>query len=54
MKRKAPFYTGNFPGSANYDPNLPTGWNKWDAMESEDDIEEEEYDDTEEEREGEE
>lgn len=25
-------YTGNYPGSSSgYDPNLPTGWNKWDA-----------------------
>jgi hypothetical protein len=29
-KRK--FYSGNYPGSlSGYDPNVPTGFNKWDA-----------------------
>jgi len=42
MKRNKPFYSGNYPNSPNYDPNLPLGWNKWDAMEAEDDIEEDE------------
>ena len=41
MKRKKPFYIGNYPNSPNYDPNLPLGWNKWDAMESEDELDEE-------------
>ena len=24
------YYTGNYPNSANYDPNIPVGYNKWD------------------------
>jgi len=35
-------YLGNYPNSTNYDPNIPIGWNKWDAMEAEEEIEEEE------------
>jgi len=27
------YYFGNYPGSPNYDPNLPPGWNHWDAEE---------------------
>ena len=42
MKRKKPFYSGNYPNSPNYDPNLPLGWNKWDAMEAEYDFDDEE------------
>jgi len=30
-------YTGNYPGSSSgYNPNIPTGWNKWDAEEFDD------------------
>lgn len=35
-------YLGNYPNMANYDSSLPIGWNKWDAMEAEEEIEEEE------------
>ena len=45
------YYFGNNPGSANYDPNIPVGWNHWDASEinydedwEEEDIEEPEED----------
>ena len=31
-------YMGNYPNSANYDPNIPIGFNKWDAEEIEDRI----------------
>lgn len=24
-------YSGNNPNSPDYDPNIPIGWNKWDA-----------------------
>lgn len=35
------FYSGNYPGSfSGYFSNIPTGWNKWDAMECESDDEE--------------
>jgi hypothetical protein len=38
------YYFGNYPNSANYDDNVPIGWNKWDAeeIEFEDIIEDEE------------
>jgi len=26
-------YFGNYPNSSDYDPSIPIGWNKWDAME---------------------
>lgn len=29
-------YFGNYPNSSGYDPNIPIGWNKWDAMEGDD------------------
>ena len=45
MKRKKPFYMGNYPNSPNYDPNLPIGTNKWDLMEVEDDDDNEQIDD---------
>ena len=35
-------YLGNYPNSANYNDNIPIGWNKWDFMEHEEEIEEEE------------
>ncbi len=30
-------YFGNYPNSADYDDNVPIGWNKWDDMEADDD-----------------
>ena len=35
------YYFGNYPNSANYDDNVPIGWNKWDEIEP---IEEEQED----------
>lgn len=40
MKRK--YYFGNNPNNADYDPNVPVGWNQWDAEEVEENIIEEE------------
>lgn len=37
--KKPPTYMGNNPGSANYDPNLPVGNNKWDEEEALSDLE---------------
>lgn len=34
-------YLGNYPNSANYNDNIPIGYNKWDAMEYEDERDEE-------------
>lgn len=33
-KKKKNLYLGNNPNSANYDPNIPIGYNKWDELES--------------------
>lgn len=40
---------GNYPNSADYDNNVPIGWNKWDEpeIEDEEDIELENYCETE-------
>lgn len=46
-KKKKNLYLGNNPNSANYDPNIPIGYNKWDEQENwgdEDDEEDEEDD----------
>ena len=41
------YYFGNYPNSANYDDNVPLGWNKWDAEEIEfEDVEEIETENT--------
>lgn len=40
MTRK--YYFGNNPNNGDYDPNIPIGWNKWDAEEVLENIREEE------------
>ena len=41
MTKKKRFYSGNYPNLPGYDENLPIGWNKWDAMEAEEDLDDE-------------
>jgi len=36
------YYFGNYPNSSDYDPNIPIGFNKWDAMECDSEEETEE------------
>ncbi len=43
MTRK--WYSGNYPSSADYNPNIPIGYNKWDAMECDEDNDEEDIND---------
>ena len=33
--RDPEYYFGNYPNSANYDDNVPIGWNKWDEPDHE-------------------
>lgn len=37
---KRRFYGGNYPNSLDYQDNVPIGWNKWDAEQVRDEIEE--------------
>lgn len=42
-------YFGNYPNSAEYNDNIPIGWNKWDAEEGPKDVEEDDDEDYDEE-----